>query len=131
MANTNTPFSLPRERNIARVISVYQRSKAKARRARIIFRARPNAGSLAARRERVLAQMAQRARVRFVRTITSARLSGAARTSAVRKSARLYREALQAWAAYYDSACGWDAYVRTNAQIASFPTTTTAYQTKA
>lgn len=131
MANNKAPFSLPRERNIARVISVYQRSARKANAAKAVFLARPNAGSLAARRDRTLARLAQRARVAFVRTYNSTRLTGAARTSTVRKAARIYREALRAWAAHYDTACGWDAYIRTNTQIATFPTTTTAYIAKA
>ena len=121
------PFSLPRERNVSRVLSVYQRSARKAREARAAFYANPNPGSYEGRRDRTLARIAQRARVRFVRAYADTRLSGAARTSRVRKAARQYREALRAWAANYDRASGWDAYVRTNGQIRSFPIVSKAY----
>jgi len=113
-------FALPRERNVARALSVYQRSARLARESFVAFARNPNPGTLERRRDRVLARLAQRARVRFVRAYNDTRLRGAARTSRVRKAARLYREALRAWARNYDRASGWDAYVRTNSAIARF-----------
>jgi hypothetical protein len=116
-------FSLPRERHEGRATSIYQRSARKGREACAMFRANPNPGTLERRRDRTLARYAQRARLAFVRAYASTNLRGAARTSHVRKLARSYREALRAWAANYDRASGWDAYVRTNKQIRTFPVT--------
>lgn len=120
------PFALPRERNVARALSVYQRSASKAREACTAFDRNPNAGTLERKRDRILARLAQRARVRFVRAYNSPRYRGAVRTAVVRKAARQYREALRAWARNYDRASGWDAYLRTNTNIARFPRTTKA-----
>lgn len=119
-------FRLPRERNVCRVLSVYQRSARLARRARASFMDNPNPGTLEGRRDRTLARWAQRARVRFARAYADPRLHGAARTSRVRKTARQYRDALRAWARNYDRASGWDAYVRTNTRYATFPNVSTA-----
>jgi hypothetical protein len=110
MANSPT---LPRETNPARVLSVLSRSLRLARTARTVAKANPhNVGATARRADRTLAAWAQSRRVRFVRVYGNVALRGAARTSAVRKAARQYREALKVWARHYDTTNGWSAVRR-------------------
>jgi len=101
--------TLPRETNPARVRSIYSRSVRKAGEAARRFRLNPNPGTEAARWDRILACIAQRYKVAFVRTYPRTDLHGAAKTSAVRKAARLYRDAMRRWAHKYDDASGWSA----------------------
>ena len=103
---------LPRERNLARVRSIYSRSVRKAGTACREYRENPNPGTLARKRDRVLGAIAQRYKVAFVRKMVGGNLHGAAKTATVRKAARQYREALKVWAAHYDRENGWDATVR-------------------
>jgi hypothetical protein len=94
--------TLPREVNSTRVLSVLSRSLRLVRKASKASKADPaNVGARARRVDRVLAAWAQSRRARFVRVYGSKSLRGAARTSAVRKAARQYREAIKAWRRNY------------------------------
>lgn len=105
-------MNLPRETNMTRLRSIYSRSVRKASEACRRYRANPNPGTEAARRDRVFAALAQRYKVAFGRRYNATNLHGAAKAASVRKAARLYRESLRRWAQHYDEACGTHAVAR-------------------
>jgi len=107
------PLLLPSERNPSRVRSHYLKALDKAYDACEAYRANPNPGTYARRADRLLAFLAQRARLRFVLAYHRTDLHGAARWSVLRKTARAYLDAKARWSDGYDTASGWSAKRRT------------------
>lgn len=104
-ADTN----LPRETSLPRVLSLLRRSRRILRAARLAHKRVPSPGTADRLRERILAILALRAKVAFVRAnVDKAGPRGAARLSRLRKYARAYRVALARWQAFY--ACTMDAF---------------------
>lgn len=100
------PTDLPRETNLPRILSLLRRSADKVRAARRAYRAFPGTGTAEKRRERILAFLAVRAKVAFVRVNTRPKagpgaLIGRARWAHLRRTARAYRVALARWTAFY------------------------------
>ena len=98
--------ALPRETNLARILSQYSRSLGKAREASALAAFSPNKGTRARRIDRIRAAWAMSRKVRFVR-IYNGKLAGAAKMSAMRKAAREYRHAILAWRGNYVKDSGW------------------------
>lgn len=95
--------ALPKETNVARVLSQYRRSLRLAREATRAARVNPNPGTIARRNDRTLAALSLRAKVAFV-TVNIGTLRGAARMSRLKNAARKYRACLARWTAYYRGA---------------------------
>ena len=90
--------SLPRETNMARILSQMARSLRKMRKAKDM--------GPSMRRDRTMAAWALSRKVRFVRVYNGS-LRGAARMGALKKAAREYRAALAAWRGNYVKDSGW------------------------
>ena len=97
------PAPLPRETNVAKVRSAYRRSVRLVRDASATFRENPHRGTQIRRIDRILAALALREKVRFVkvRAGMTGHRKGGIRLSAMKGAARKYRAALARWQKYY------------------------------